>query len=76
MMGLWLNDMPSVTSTLRRCGDSMTGKEELYRRLEQSRRLVAEALDPLTKDRIRSLIAVLEQQIAAVETRDTHSPPN
>jgi len=54
----------------------MTGKEELYRRLEQSRRLVAEALDPLTKDRIKNLIAVLEQQIAAVETRDTDAPPN
>jgi preprotein translocase subunit Sss1 len=37
-------------------------KEELERRLEQSRRLLKDANDPTTKERISLLIGDLEQQ--------------
>jgi hypothetical protein len=51
------------------------GKEELYRRLEQTRRLASAAHDPLTTERLKALFDELEEQIAASEARDTDSPP-
>lgn len=50
-------------------------KEELYRRLAQSRRFLSEPLDPETKSRIAALVAELEQQLELVETRDDDAPP-
>jgi hypothetical protein len=49
-------------------------KEELYRRLGQSRRLANEANDPLTQSRLQALTLELESQLAAVETRDDDAP--
>jgi hypothetical protein len=40
----------------------MTSKEELERRLEQSRRLSKEAYDPTTKDRLDKLTGDLEAE--------------
>jgi len=42
------------------------GKEELYRRLKQARRLVTPTLDPTSKERIGRLISDLESDIAAI----------
>ena len=39
-----------------------TRKDELERRLEQSRRLLNDAHDPTTKERIGALIGDLEQE--------------
>ena len=52
----------------------MKQKEELYRRLAQARRLHKEPLDARTKNSLSSLIAELEQHIAAIEARDTDAP--
>lgn len=52
-----------------------TGKEELYRRLEQARRLVTPSFDPTTRERIGRLISDLESDIAAIEARDADAPP-
>ncbi|MDB5688080.1 MAG: hypothetical protein JWR77_2669 [Rhizorhabdus sp.] len=49
-------------------------KEELYRRLAQTRRILAEALDPLTKERLKTLALDIEGQLAAAEARDTDAP--
>ena len=38
-------------------------RNELRRRLEQSRRLAAEPSDPLTKERLKQLAADLEEQL-------------
>ena len=43
--------------------DQKSDREELKRRLEQCRRLAADALDPLTKERLQKLILDLEEQI-------------
>jgi hypothetical protein len=49
-------------------------KEELYRRLAQSRRLASEPNDALTKSRIAALSRELEEQLAAAEARDADVP--
>jgi hypothetical protein len=49
-------------------------KEELYRRLEQSRRFLSEPLDPVTKGRFAALVTDLEQQITNAEARDADAP--
>lgn len=49
-------------------------KEELYRRLAQARRLIAEPLDPLTVERLKALALELEKQLAFVERNDTDAP--
>jgi hypothetical protein len=50
--------------------------EELNRRLTQARRMIAEPVDPLTKERLRGLVADIETQIAAVESREADTPSN
>ena len=40
-----------------------TDRLELQRRLDQSRRLVAEPSDPLTKERVGQLVRDLEEQL-------------
>jgi hypothetical protein len=50
-------------------------KEELYRRLAQSRRLTNEAYDTLTQERLRALTTDLERQLAKAEARDADTPP-
>lgn len=50
------------------CGE--TGKEQLYRRLDQARRLQTAALDPLTRDRLNDLVGHLQSQLSEVEARD------
>jgi hypothetical protein len=52
-----------------------SSKKELYRRLGQTRRLAAGVNDPLTEERMRTLVLDLEGQIAAVEARDADAPP-
>lgn len=52
-----------------------SGKEELYRRLEQARRLVTPTLDPTTRERIGRLISDLESDLAAIEARDADTAP-
>ena len=49
-------------------------KDELYRRLAQVHRMIAEPVDPLTKDRLRALALDIESQLATVEARDTDTP--
>ena len=49
-------------------------KEELYRRLAQARRLIAEPLDPLTVERLQALALEFETQLAVVELNDTDAP--
>lgn len=49
-------------------------KEELYRRLAQARRLLAQPLDPLTIRRLEALTSELEKQLAIVELNDTDAP--
>ena len=46
------------------------GIEELYRRLAQARRMLVPTLDPITKERIATLVSELENHIAQVETKD------
>lgn len=53
----------------------MSDLEELYRRLTQARRMLAEPVDPLTKERLRGLADDIETQIAAAEVRSTDAPP-
>jgi len=50
-------------------------REELYRRLEQSRRLLREPIDAETKSRIAGLVTELEQQLSAAELLDADAPP-
>jgi hypothetical protein len=50
-------------------------REELYRRLEQSRRLLDEALDPTTQTRMKALVMDLQQQLAAAEAKNADAPP-
>jgi hypothetical protein len=38
-------------------------RKELERRLAQARLMVAEAIDPLTKDRLAALIRDIEEQL-------------
>lgn len=52
-----------------------TNKDELYRRLSQTRRLATALHDALTTERLQALIRDLEQQLAAVEARDADAPP-
>jgi hypothetical protein len=49
-------------------------KEELYRRLAQTRRILTEAFDPLTKERLSGLVSDLERQLAKAEARDADAP--
>ena len=54
----------------------MTGeREELYRRLEQSRRLSSVANDALTQQRLRALIVDIEGQLAAADSKDSDALP-
>lgn len=50
-------------------------REELYRRLEQSRRLAGAAGDSLTKERLTKLVSDIEHELAAAEARDSDAPP-
>jgi hypothetical protein len=50
------------------------GKEELYRRLAQARRLIVEPLDPLTVERLEALVLELEKQLDLAELNDTDAP--
>jgi hypothetical protein len=50
------------------------GIEELYRRLAQARRMLIPTIDPITKERIATLVSDLENHIAQVKTKDLHSP--
>ncbi len=54
---------------------SGTGKEELYRRLTQARRLVSAVHDSVTADRLHHLVSDLEAQLAEIEKRDADAPP-
>lgn len=49
--------------------------EELYRRLGQTQRMLAEPLDPLTKERLKALAFEIQKQITAAEVRDSDAPP-
>lgn len=49
-------------------------KEELYRRLAQARRMITQPLDPVTKERLQSLVTDLENHIATVEAGDADAP--
>lgn len=51
-------------------------REELYRRLEQSRRLSSVAADPTTQERMMALVIELQEQIAAGEAKDADAPPD
>ena len=53
----------------------MEDKKELYRRLEQAWRMVAEPIDPLTKGRLTMLVAEIESQLAKAEAAETDGPP-
>lgn len=52
----------------------MSDKEELYRRLEQVRRLTSAANDDLTRQRLSALVADIEQQLADAEANDADAP--
>jgi hypothetical protein len=39
------------------------GQKELEKKIEQSRRLAAEPVDPLTKERLKKLVEELEKQL-------------
>jgi hypothetical protein len=54
---------------------ALNDKEELYRRLAQARRMVDEPVDPLTKERLKTLIRDIERDLAAAEARDADAPP-
>jgi hypothetical protein len=49
--------------------------EELYRRLAQARRMHAQPVDDLTKNRLKDLITEIEQQLAVAEAGDADAPP-
>lgn len=49
--------------------------EELYRRLEQVSRHVGTASDDVTKDRMLTLVADLEREIAYIEAAESDAPP-
>jgi len=67
---------PSTCETAERAlSVKKSDKEELYRRLVQSRRFLSEHIDPETRSRITALVAELEQQLALVEARDADAPP-
>lgn len=51
-------------------------REDLYRRLAQSRRLAAQPHDVLTRERLDALVGDLEKQIAAAEANDTDDQSN
>jgi DNA-binding TFAR19-related protein (PDSD5 family) len=51
------------------------GKEDLYRRLEQTRRVLRQVLDPLTRERLEGLANSIEQQLAGAEAKDSDAPP-
>jgi hypothetical protein len=51
----------------------IANKEELYRRLAQSRRLADEPIDVLTRNRLNALRLEIEEQIATVEARDANA---
>ena len=51
------------------------GKEELYRRLAQTRRLSSAATDPVTMERLRALAGDLEQQLAAADAKEGDALP-
>lgn len=53
----------------------MSDLEELYRRLDQTKRLIAEPLDPLTKERLLALAFEIQKQIAVVAVGTTDAPP-
>jgi hypothetical protein len=50
-------------------------REELYRRLNQVRRLASSAGDALTQERMAVLIADIEQDLAASEVKRTGAAP-
>ena len=71
-----MNERQPVSSVLRSGHiKRLTQREELYRRLEQVRRHVGCANDDLTKERIATHAADLEQQLAEAEANDTDAPP-
>jgi hypothetical protein len=43
--------------------NEQSDRKELERRLEQARRLAAETIDPLTKERLQKLVFDLEEQL-------------
>jgi len=45
-------------------------KNELYRRLAQAKRMVAQPLDAVTKERLHALVDDLQNHIATIEARD------
>lgn len=49
-------------------------KEELVRQLAQTRRLLADHFDPITRERLRALVAELEAKIAAAVPGDSDVP--
>jgi hypothetical protein len=50
-------------------------KEFLYRKLKQTRRLIAGPLDPVTIERLKVHVAALENELAAIEAREADAPP-
>lgn len=50
-------------------------KGDLYRRLAQARRMIAQPLDQLTKERLGALVTDIETHLAAIEARKTDAPP-
>ena len=50
-------------------------REELYRRLAQTRRLASTLTDPLATERLAALAVDLEGQLATAEARDSDAPP-
>jgi hypothetical protein len=56
-------------------GVTARNKEELYRRLAQTQRLLAEPLDPLTKERLQGLAFEIQKQLTVAEIEDTDAPP-
>lgn len=56
---------------------SRSDREELHRRLAQSRRLASAAHDTLTRERLTALVADLEAKLAEAEAEaeNTDAPP-
>jgi hypothetical protein len=50
-------------------------KEQLNRRLAQARRMIAEPIAPLTRERLSALAADIEKQLAAAEIGSRDAPP-
>jgi hypothetical protein len=50
-------------------------KQELYRRLAQTRRLAGNVSDQITKERLNALALDIEGQLAAAEAREADEPP-